>query len=265
MDYPKSEPGVNLLNGKFTDGNPLLGIPASRDPSKWANDVTDELLGVLAEANIVPDETNPQQVREAVKAIAENVAPVATQSEAEAGTENTKRMTALRVRQAIAKLFATQAQAEDGTDNATLMTPLRVFQSMRSALANATETLRGVLRVGTAAEVYAGTLDDVAVTPLKLRWGFQVSLAQNGYIVFPSWLRGFVIQWGLVALPAGATSSDIAFPLAFPNGCLFAWALDQGTTGPASCTWDAANTGKTSARFIWNIAPSGIAFAAFGH
>lgn len=169
MDYPKSEPGVNLLNGRFTDGNPLLGIPASRDPAKWANDVTDELLGVLAEADIQPDEANPAQLRKAVKAIVDKVAPVATQTEAEAGTDNTKRMTALRVRQAITKLFATQAQAETGTDNATLMTPLRVAQAIAKKMGSATETIVGMLRVGTQAEVNAGTLDDAAVTPLKLK------------------------------------------------------------------------------------------------
>lgn len=54
----------------------------------------------------------------------------ASQANAEAGTDNSKLMTPLRVWQAISKRFSSQTQAEGGTDNETLMSPLRVFQVM---------------------------------------------------------------------------------------------------------------------------------------
>lgn len=69
MDYPKTVPNVALSGGKFTDGDPASGTPASLVPAEWLNSVTDELLNVLAEANINPDEASNTQVRDAILAI----------------------------------------------------------------------------------------------------------------------------------------------------------------------------------------------------
>lgn len=189
MDYPKSQAGVALLNGKFTDGNPLLGIPASRDPSSWANQVTDELLAVIQAAGIEPSEAQSDQLLGAVVAIANGVAPVATQAEAlvtdEALANNTKRMT-----------------------------PLRVLQAIKARLINATEVVVGMLRVGTQAEVEAGSLDNVAVTPKKLRQGFSCLLAVNGYIALPSWLGGLIANWGYADITTNSTGGTTTVTLA---------------------------------------------------
>jgi hypothetical protein len=104
MDYPKSVPGVGLVDGKFVDEDPN-GQIGSLIPSKWGNDLTDEVLNVLREAGINPDEATTTQLRDAVLAIAQRsvAGSIASQAEAEAGEDNTKLMTPLRVSQATTK------------------------------------------------------------------------------------------------------------------------------------------------------------------
>lgn len=65
-----------------------------------------------------------------------------------------------------------------------------------------------------AAQVLAGTADDVAVTPAALG-GLARSFGTSGYVVHPS---GLIEQWGRVrARVTSETNISITFPIAFPN------------------------------------------------
>ncbi len=114
---------------------------------------------------------------------------------------------------------ATQVEAETGTDTSKWMSPLRVFQAIAKKLVQATEALAGVCRIATQSQVNAGTDDSTIVTPKKLRWGFSISLATNGYVILPTWLGGLIVQWGQQNT-AVADKTEVFYPIAFPSAVL---------------------------------------------
>ncbi|VVP41482.1 hypothetical protein PS865_04881 [Pseudomonas fluorescens] len=280
MDFPKSVPSVGLVDGKFVDEDPVAGTPGSLIPAQWGNAVTEEILNVVLDAGLTPDEASNDQLKTAIGLIigASNVATTATQAEAVAGTNNTKRMTPLRVFQAIAAVVvqateaafgwakvatqaqtnigtddttivtpkklnsyintvivqatesllgvlkvATQAQTNAGADDTTAVTPKKLISYINTVIVQANESLLGVLKIATQAQTNAGADDTTAVTPKKLRFGFSISLGQNGYIAFPSWLGGLTIQWAraTLAVPGGYAWT---YPTPFPNAVFNCWA-----------------------------------------
>ncbi|MNJ42492.1 hypothetical protein D3C77_374630 [compost metagenome] len=76
-------------------------------------------------------------------------------------------------------------------------------------------------QVATQAQVNAGTDDATIVTPMKLRTGFAALLSGNGYIAFPTWLGGLIIQWGSVATASSATVIA-KLPIEYPKAQIFA-------------------------------------------
>jgi hypothetical protein len=104
MDYPKSVPGVGLVGGKFVDENTATGQVGSLVPSSWGNAVTLELLKVIEDGGLLPDEYDNAQLSAAIKQLVlKGAVPFATKAEAEDGTNTAKVMSPLRVFQAIAQ------------------------------------------------------------------------------------------------------------------------------------------------------------------
>lgn len=219
--------------------------------------------------------TDPTTVMATIKFVNDSVAAAATeatQAEAEAGTDGTRKMTPRRVWQAITRRFSTQPQAEEGVDDSTAMTPLRVWQAIKKRYATAaqaidrannevaltpygldqalrsgnflaTDTRSGAVRIASQAEVNAGTGVDTVVAPQRLRMGFAVSLSHNGYVVFPTWMGGLIIQWmHASAGGSGTLNGNVnSWPLAFPNALFVAVLAHEGA---AAGTYVVYNDGE---------------------
>lgn len=91
----------------------------------------------------------------------------------------------------------------------------------------ATEIKQGSAKVATQIQVNAGSDDSVIVTPKKLRLGFEASIAPNGYIVFPSWLGGLMLQWGQASMQG--TTQTFNYPTAFRSQVYQMVATDAGS------------------------------------
>ncbi|QVX14448.1 hypothetical protein DB356_06875 [Pseudomonas congelans] len=119
------------------------------------------------------------------------------------------------------------------------MTPLRVFQAIAKIVRQATETASGWAKISTQDQVAAGVNDATIVTPKKLRAGFAINLAQNGYLALPTWLGGLIFQWGrFTYAPAIAANTEysvtINYPVAFPGSVYVQFSGCQEFTATAS-------------------------------
>lgn len=233
MDYPKSLPGTGLVNGRFVDENPLTGAIGSLIPAQWGNAVTEEVLNVIQSAGLAADEQDNAQLKSAIEQkITQSVVPVASVQDAEQGTDNVKRMT-----------------------------PLRVFQAIAKRVVQASESIAGVAKIASQVQTESGADTTTIVTPKTLRFGFSASLTTNGYIVFPSWLGGFIIQWiGLSTL--GIQGAYSSFTLAFPNICLAVFPSTLNGSAPGSVSLGAKN--QNGFTLYSELLPCGFCAIAFG-
>ncbi|MCE4053491.1 phage tail protein [Pseudomonas sp. Au-Pse12] len=118
--------------------------------------------------------------------------------------------------------------------------------------AQATENNQGTAKIATLTQLSAGTDDAVIATPKKLRFGFAVSLATNGYIAFPTWLGGLVIQWGYYAGSLDDQSALVQFPMAFPSSCMNVLVTADGVQSGGSVFVGAGAQKDTPGRFRLN-------------
>lgn len=207
-----STSSANAL-GEFTEGNPGAGVAATSLKAAWLNAVQRELVHLVEGAGLTLDAADDSQILKAIQALQVNASTWLKLSD--------KPTT-------IAGFGITDAYAKGET-----YTRLEI-----NALTDqATESHPGTSRVATQEQMLVDTFDTLIVTPKKLRWGFSINLAANGYICLPSWLGGMILQWGRVTAPisnANATSTGISFPMAFPRSCYLVQAAPQGSGNTAN-------------------------------
>jgi hypothetical protein len=72
----------------------------------------------------------------------------------------------------------------------------------------------------------------LAMATIATAAGFAASFAANGYIKFPSWLGGLIIQWGNASIPNAATTA-ITLPIAHTTGGFAVIASGSNSTANA--------------------------------
>ena len=130
--------------------------------------------------------------------------------------------------------IATQTEVDNGLEDTKIVTSKKLKARLDSLLAGvgttfvkltqlSTESLAGIIKISTTAQVSAGTDNTTAVSPAKLSEAFANSKVRNGY---QKLANGTIIQWGVVVYEAPGTAmssfSSITnnFPITFPNKVL---------------------------------------------
>ena len=137
------------------------------------------------------------------------------------------------------------------TDSSDILATTKAIKFVLAKVVQATETVLGMAKIATTQQVTDGTDDTTIVTPKKMRWGFAISLANNGYIIFPKLLGGLIIQWGQIQHGdiVNGSSVNYSLPLAFPTAH-FQTLLSCAETGAGA--WNAFLVSKSVLGFMWS-------------
>lgn len=273
----------------FRDGDLATGILPTDLDAAWFNGAQEELLAIIEGAGIAADAAVLTQVRQAIKRLAgANVTTVNFAASPFALTADHAGMVLVDatagnvvINLPAANVLAGLPYAFRRVDTtANTVTVNRAgADTVDEGGVSFTLTSKGVQKIGadgiskwvtvipvaaSQAETNAGTDDAKFITAKKLRFGFAASITANGYIAFPSWLGGLIVQWGSFSA-AGAGSLN-SLPIAFPNQFFSIVALHEGSGPTQSGTFSAirVNTSQVTLYNNGTITPVAAFVVAIG-
>lgn len=87
--------------------------------------------------------------------------------------------------------------------------------------------------------------------------GFAALLAANGYVKFPSWLGGLIVQWGATGLISSGSNLSVTYPISFPTQQFRTFATFQQSVNSTTPIGVGVSTSPTSSgTTIYNLSAS---------
>lgn len=228
-----------MAKTSFSDGNPLLGILGTIVNAAWLNKVFNHRHDGQDQDGSAPLDYAPDTGSANSYAIALTPALTAHVVGLPIHFKATNANTAASTL-AVNGLAAIAIKQSDGSDlPAGAIVAGQMVTVIYTGAAYMMVSGRGV---ATDAEVQAGTDTTKVVTAGRLynalyalatKAGFVIVLNSNGYIKFPAWLGGLIIQWlTITSVGTAAGNATATFPITFPNSFLGAIAsiVSSGST-----------------------------------
>ena len=238
--FAKGADGVEVLYAYNVSPNPDFIPPFSANNIIEIEYVDSIIVDQVANITASIDPSITYMTQAQISSTYVKKTDIATQTEVNAGAEDTKIVTSKKLKARLDSLLA------GITSTYVKLTQL------------ATETVAGIIKISTTAQVTAGTDNTTAVSPAKLKEIFVngSTKTQNGYQKLPG---GLIVQWGTVSISANSVTT-VTFPVAFPNAGLAGYASkhDANANG-TQYRWDCSAPGKTQMSMAnnWTTAISG--------
>ncbi|MGG7557792.1 hypothetical protein [Pseudomonas sp. ES3] len=228
MDYPKSVPNIGLVDGKFVDENPTTGQIGSLITSAWSVAITDEVLGVIRDAGLVPEESDNGQLKAAIRAISEQ---------------------ATYTREQIETMIASASSDIQKLKTMAVVGGYRRLSIVTTGLDGNISVTAEQVTVGGAE--YVKTLNNIGFTINSLSVG--ANGLDSGAMAASTWYGVWVIWNSATAAIAGLLSLSGAAPLlpaGFTHKALVGWVFTDATANKFPLSQI-----KKDKRVVWKTAP----------